>query len=79
MRLKLKMFRVGQNLTQAEMAEKIGCSLTSYQAIESCRRNGSVPFMQKLQKAFGLTGNEVMDLMEETDEASRKESNSPTN
>lgn len=65
MRLKLKGFRIRQNnLSQKGMADKIGCSLACYQSIESGRRNGSVLFMQKLQKAFNLTGNEVMELME---------------
>lgn len=74
MRLKLKAFRAMQNLNQAEMAKKIGCSYTTYNSIETGKRNGSIPFMQKLQKAFDLTGNEVMELMEVTNEPNWKKS-----
>lgn len=78
MRLKLKQFRISQNnLTQKDMADKIGCSRRCYQSIESGQRNGSVSFMQKLQKAFNLTGNEVMELM--IVEQSSEKNNCPTN
>ena len=58
------------------MAEKIGVSLACYQSIESGRRNGSIPFMLKLQEAFNLTGNEAMELMKV--EPNREENNCPT-
>lgn len=81
MRLKLKTFRVSKNLTQAEMAEKIGCSLNSYQGIEKGRRTGNMKFWNSLKDTFCLTGNELIDLMEETDnnEPNRTKSDSPTN
>ena len=63
MRMKLKLFRISENLTQKEMADRIGCSCNSYQSVESGRRNGSIPFMQNLQAAFNLEGNFVMELM----------------
>ena len=68
MRLNLRVFRVGQKLTQAEMAKKIGCSLTSYNSIESGARNGSIPFLLSLQKAFNLSGDEALKLMETKEE-----------
>ena len=77
MRLKLKQFRISQNnLSQKGMSDKIGCSLACYQSIESGRRNGSIPFVQKHQKAFNLSGEEVIEMME--NEPNRKKNNCPT-
>lgn len=66
-RLKLKQFRVGLDLTQEQMAEKIGCERGQYQGIESGSRGGSREFWQKLQAAFELTAEEVWGFMNERD------------
>ena len=62
MRLKLKTFRVSQNLTQDEMAAKLGCSRNSYQAIESGNRQGNMKFWCSLREVFNLS--DVWGLME---------------
>lgn len=52
-RTNLKVFRVKQKLSQAGMAEKIGCNRGTYAAIEKGSRNGRVGgFWNDLQKAF---------------------------
>lgn len=55
MRKKLYMFRHSMQLSQAEMAQRIGCSRATYSSIESGSRNGTMTFWNKLQKAFNLT------------------------
>lgn len=52
-RTNLKIFRIKQHLTQADLAAVIGCNRSTYAAIEKGTRNGSVGgFWNKLQKAF---------------------------
>lgn len=46
-------FRVLNNLTQKEMADKIGITLTSYSKIELGLRNPSYNFLVKFKKRFG--------------------------
>lgn len=62
MRTNLKIFRIKQNMTQGEMAEKIGCSLNQYSTIERGVRNGTITFWQNLQKAFGIEDSELWEL-----------------
>lgn len=45
-------FRVEAELTQKQMSEKIGVSLTFYSKIETGLRNPSYSFLIKLKKAF---------------------------
>lgn len=79
MRKNLQIFRIKHSLTQKEMADRIGVSLACYQSVESGRRNGSVVFIQKLKKAFNLTGDKTLELMEVTEnEPNREENNCPT-
>lgn len=59
MRLKLKTFRVSQNLTQQQMADKMGVSVCTYNLIENGKRRGSQAFWGKLQKEFNLEGGFV--------------------
>lgn len=66
MRLALKTFRVSKNLTQKQMAEKTGVSISTYSLIESGTRRGSQEFWQRLQKEFGLDGGTVWALQNET-------------
>jgi DNA-binding XRE family transcriptional regulator len=48
----LKLFRVGNGLTQKQIAEKVGCDRSTYVAIENGQRKGSVIFWAKFKKAF---------------------------
>ena len=62
MRHELKVFRVTQNLTQKEMADKLGVSLATYNLIENGARRGSQDFWLNLQKEFNLEGGDVWNL-----------------
>lgn len=63
MRTNLKVFRIRQKLSQAEMADMIGCRRTTYSAIENGQRNGRVSFWTALQAAFELPDTEIGGLM----------------
>ncbi len=54
MRTNLKIFRVRLHLTQAEIAEKIGCTRATYTAIECGKRDGRKTFWRDLQTAFNI-------------------------
>ena len=62
MRHELKVFRVKQNLTQQEMAEKTGVSVTTYNLIENGNRRGSQEFWLNLQNIFNLEDGQVWTL-----------------
>ena len=63
MRTNLKVFRVQHKLSQAEMAERIGCQRTTYTAVENGARNGRLTFWNALQSAFNLPDTEIWGLM----------------
>ena len=50
------------NLTQQEMADKIGISLGAYSLIENGKRTGSTRTWLKIQELFKLTDEEVWKL-----------------
>ena len=54
MRKNLKLFRVDKNLTQGEMANKIGYCRATYTAIEAGNREGRQAFWSALQAAFDI-------------------------
>lgn len=58
-RTALKAFRVIQNLTQQQAAEKIGITRNAYLQIEYGTRAGTLSFWQKFQKAFNVPDNEM--------------------
>lgn len=51
------------NITQAEMAEKIGMTLGAYSKIETRHAYGAVRTWRRIQDLFGLTDAEVWQLM----------------
>lgn len=61
-RTNLKVFRIKQGLTQAEIAKKIGCNRTTYAEIENGKRSGRESFWQKLQEAFSIPDAEIWEL-----------------
>lgn len=63
MRINLKVFRVKNKLTQAEIAEKVGVSRQVYANIEKGRNGGSTEFWGNLQRAFGIADEEMYSLM----------------
>ena len=62
MRTNLKVLRVKQHLTQAEIATKLGVSYATYNLIEQGKRKGSNEFWANLQKAFNLSDAEMWQL-----------------
>ena len=62
-RTNLKIFRVKQHLTTEEMANRICCIRPTYSAIENGKREGRKTFWRDLQIAFGLTDDEIVELM----------------
>lgn len=63
MRTELKKFRVGQHLTQAEMATKTGVSRPTYRLIENGERSGSHAFWSTLQRVFNIADEDMFKLM----------------
>lgn len=64
MRTKLKIFRIMRKLNQHQMAAKLGYERAYYGHIERGFMVGSAAFWERLQKAFGLTENELQELKE---------------
>ena len=60
-RRNLKVLRVKKGLTQQQMAERIGISLSGYSRIESGLQKCSTKFLCKLQEAFGIPDSEIWD------------------
>lgn len=63
-RTNLKVFRVKQGLSQEKMAQRIGVIRPTYSAIENAKRTGRHAFWDDLQTAFGLTDEEIQELMQ---------------
>ena len=62
MRTKLKVFRIMKKMNQHKMAAKLGYKRAYYGHIERGYQDGSAEFWNRLQKAFGLTDDEVQEL-----------------
>lgn len=62
MRTHLKLLRVKHHLTQEQMAERIGCTRTTYATIETGERNGRDYFWESLQKAFDIPDEDMWKL-----------------
>lgn len=63
-RLNLKLFRTARQMTQGDIAEKLGVSRGMYCNIEKGIRDSSQDFWLNLQKTFDLSGEEVWGLMQ---------------
>ena len=64
MRKNLRNLRLNLNLTQREIAEKLGISLRQYQRIEQGKQNGTVNTLLKLKK---LLNKPIDFLLEQED------------
>lgn len=62
MRTKLKVFRVLHNMSQQQMAAKLGYERAYYGHIERGAQKGSAEFWARLQAAFGLADNTIEEL-----------------
>lgn len=63
MRKNLKMFRVRNELSQEQIAEKIGCTRSTFSSIEIGKREGRRAFWNSLQSAFNIPDEEMFGLM----------------
>ena len=61
-RMNLKIFRIRRNLTQADMAARVGYDRAAYALIESGARNPSIEFFMNLQEAFDIPDEEMWGL-----------------
>lgn len=57
-------FRHGRKLSQADIADRVGCTRASYAAIEQGIRNGRESFWEALKREFNLTKKELAELRE---------------
>lgn len=64
-RYNLKMYRMKQNLTQKEMATKLGISKSNYVSIELGLTDPSFKFLQRFSEVFNYS--DVWDLFKKGD------------
>lgn len=62
-RIRLKQLRIGLQLTQQEIADRLHISPFSYTAIENGKRDGSQNFWSELQRAFQIPDGDMYALM----------------
>lgn len=62
----LKKFRTEKQLSQSDIAEKIGVSRVTYAYAEQGKRKGSKAFWERLQTTFNLS-NEQLSILQELD------------
>jgi DNA-binding XRE family transcriptional regulator len=62
MRLELKVFRFKQGLSQADLANVTGVSVSTYNLIENGKRRGSEDFWLRLKHEFNLTGEDIFNM-----------------
>lgn len=62
MRTNLKVLRVKHQLTQQQLAEKLGVSYATYNLVEQGKRKGSTEFWQRIQALFNLSDAEMWQL-----------------
>lgn len=66
MRKDLKLFRLNKFLTQQELADQLGVSVSTYNLIEKGTRRGSVDFWTKLQSLYKLEDGDVWKMQKNT-------------
>ena len=62
---RMKILRINHHMTQLDVAEKIGISLSLYNLIENGKRVGSIETWEKIQKLFSLSDKEMWSLMKD--------------
>lgn len=61
-RIALKQFRIGLQLTQQEMADKLGVHRMKFVAIENGQRHGDYPFWRTFQNVFKVPDEKMWKL-----------------
>ncbi len=62
MKTKIKVFRAIHNMTQAELAEKLGVTRQTINAIEAGKYAPSVELALRMAKMFDVTVNDIFQL-----------------
>lgn len=62
MKTKIKVFRAIHNMTQAELAEKLGVTRQTINAIEAGKYAPSVELALRMAKMFNVTVNDIFQL-----------------
>ena len=62
---RMKILRINHHMTQSDVAQKIGVSLSLYNLIENGKRVGSIETWEKIQKLFSLSDKEMWSLMKD--------------
>lgn len=65
---KLRDYRKRARLTQAELAEMVGCKRVNIARIETGVINGSVSLWLRIQDALKLSSNELIDALKDKEE-----------
>lgn len=65
MKTKIKVFRAIHNITQGELAEKLGVTRQTINAIEAGKYAPSVELALRMSKMFDVTVNEIFQLDDE--------------
>lgn len=63
-RVNLKVFRLKNNLSQGQMAKRLGVSRQTYIAIENGQRDGSLAFWRNFKLTFHIPAVEMWDYTE---------------
>lgn len=61
-KMTLKMLRVRDNLTQGEIAKKIGVSTETWSNWENKKTFPDIPKLQKIEEVFNVTYNDIIFL-----------------
>jgi DNA-binding XRE family transcriptional regulator len=64
-RIKMKQMRIGLDLSQEQMADRLNVSRSLYAAIENGKRYGTLKFWRNLQETLSLPKDEVFEMMTE--------------
>ena len=67
-RTELKLFRIRHDLSQEQIAEKLGFSRAHYAKFENGVQDTTLRFLEALQNAFGMTIAEAVKLAERDNE-----------
>ena len=73
MRMSLKLFRIGRNLSQAKMAELLGYSRNHYARFESGEQDVTLRFLYALARKFDMSIDVAKELT--TRDSERKTKN----
>lgn len=72
--MNLQFYREKANLTQEQLARKVGISISMIQSIEAGRRKGSIETVVRISKALNVTTDELLRVNKNTNSNIEEES-----